>query len=170
MQNKSHCWLIWLLYFHVNTVSSFLVGLMTSKSSALNHKNKFLGRNPSTFTSLYEADTSSMENNTMQLTEGLTPEQNIAIFIVGLIPFLWATYEFWSRIAVGATFGTGNDAVIIRPMKTIGKDGDRFKSRGRQVLGNGALAVAYVLFAVAIGSVGIAMYSVFSSPLPNTHN
>lgn len=112
----------------------------------------------------------SIAENQMQDPVGLTPEQNIAVFVIGLIPFLWATYEFWSRIAVGSSFGTGKDAVIIRPSNTptiIGKDGDRLKSRGRRVLGDDALLVAYALFAVAIASVGIAIYSVTSSPLPS---
>lgn len=68
---------------------------------------------------------------------------------------------------MGASFGTGSDSIQIQKpsvMRTIGKDGDLNKSRGRQVLGDGALFVAYVLFAVAIGSVGIAVYSVVSSP------
>ena len=45
--------------------------------------------------------------------EQLSPEATIAVFIVGIIPFLWATYEFWRRIAVGASFGTGSDSVVI---------------------------------------------------------
>jgi hypothetical protein len=110
--------------------------------------------------------------NQIQDPIGLTPEQNVAIFIIGLIPFLWATYEFWSRIAVGSSFGTGKDAVIIRPSNsptTIGKDGDKLKSRGRRILGDDALIVAYALFAIAIASVGIAIYSVSSSPIPSIH-
>jgi len=97
--------------------------------------------------------------------EGLSPTANIIVFIIGLIPFIWATYEFWSRIAVGASFGTGADSIQIRPSgTTIGQDGDPLKSRGQQVLGDDALAVAYFLFAVAIASVSIAVYSVVSSP------
>lgn len=99
------------------------------------------------------------------LIEGLSPTANIIVFIIGLIPFIWATYEFWSRIAVGASFGTGADSIQIRPSgTTIGQDGDPLKSRGQQVLGDDALAVAYFLFAVAIASVSIAVYSVVSSP------
>ena len=61
----------------------------------------------------------------------------------------------------------GADSIQIRPStRTIGKDGEPLKSRGQQVLGDGALVVAYVLFAIAIGSVSIAIYSVISSPLP----
>jgi hypothetical protein len=105
-------------------------------------------------------------------TAGLSASTNTIVFIIGLIPFLWATYEFWSRIAVGASFGTGKDSIQIKPssegMKsftTIGKDGDLKASRGQQVLGDDALLVAYFLFAVAIGSVGIAVYSVITSPM-----
>lgn len=96
----------------------------------------------------------------------LSGTTNTIVFIIGIIPFLWATYEFWSRIAVGASFGTGKDSIQIRPSTTIGTDDDRRKSRGQQVLGDDALVVAYALFAVAIASVGIAVYSVISSPLP----
>eukprot|EP00557_Chaetoceros_sp_GSL56_P000681 CAMPEP_0176496594 /NCGR_PEP_ID=MMETSP0200_2-20121128/11275_1 /TAXON_ID=947934 /ORGANISM="Chaetoceros sp., Strain GSL56" /LENGTH=188 /DNA_ID=CAMNT_0017894553 /DNA_START=66 /DNA_END=629 /DNA_ORIENTATION=+ len=85
--------------------------------------------------------------------QGLSPTTNTLVFIIGIIPFLWATYEFWSRIAVGKSFGTGTDSIQIRPSpgsnlgRTIGKDGDPLKSRGQQVLGDDALLVAYVLFA-----------------------
>ena len=103
---------------------------------------------------------------------GLSASTNTIVFIIGLIPFLWATYEFWSRIAVGASFGTGSDSIQIRPqseemkqLTTIGIEGDLKKSRGQQVLGDDALIVAYILFAIAIGSVGIAVYSVVSSPM-----
>lgn len=97
---------------------------------------------------------------------GLSASTNTIIFVIGLIPFLWATYEFWSRIAVGASFGTGADSVQIRPSSPtiIGKDGDLKKSRGRRVLGDDALYVAYFLFAVAILTVGISVFSVITSP------
>eukprot|EP00554_Chaetoceros_debilis_P015782 CAMPEP_0194117972 /NCGR_PEP_ID=MMETSP0150-20130528/33605_1 /TAXON_ID=122233 /ORGANISM="Chaetoceros debilis, Strain MM31A-1" /LENGTH=151 /DNA_ID=CAMNT_0038809185 /DNA_START=116 /DNA_END=568 /DNA_ORIENTATION=+ len=68
----------------------------------------------------------------------LSGTTNTIVFIIGIIPFLWATYEFWSRIAVGASFGTGKDSIQIRPSTTIGTDEDRRKSRGQQVLGDDA--------------------------------
>ena len=55
----------------------------------------------------------------------LSNELNVAVFVVGLVPFLWATYEFWRRIAFGESFGTGSDSVV------IGKEGDKVNSRGR---------------------------------------
>jgi hypothetical protein len=62
-------------------------------------------------------------------------------------------------------FFLGADSIQIRPStRTIGADGDPLKSRGQQVLGDGALVVAYILFAIALGSVSIAIYSVVSSP------
>lgn len=91
--------------------------------------------------------------------EALSNETNIVVFIIGLIPFAWATIEFWRRIAVGASFGTGSDSVVI-----IGEDDNPTSSRGRQVLGKGALAVAYVLFGVAALSVGLAVFSVVTAP------
>mmetsp|Transcript_65544 Transcript_65544/g.77606 ORF Transcript_65544/g.77606 Transcript_65544/m.77606 type:complete len:203 (-) Transcript_65544:232-840(-) len=92
------------------------------------------------------------------VTTGNNPTTDTLVFIIGLIPFLWATVEFWRRIAVGASFGTGADSVVI-----IGEDDKPASSRGRRVLGKGALAVAYVLFGVAALSVGIAVFSVLTS-------
>ncbi len=103
--------------------------------------------------------------------EQLSTTTNILVFVIGIIPFLWATYEFWRRIAVGASFGTGSDSVIIPSpfaddddMIMIGEDNNPNSSRGRRTLDRGALTVAYVLFAVAAGSVAIAVASVVTSP------
>eukprot|EP00577_Skeletonema_sp_RCC1716_P022025 CAMPEP_0113424590 /NCGR_PEP_ID=MMETSP0013_2-20120614/29681_1 /TAXON_ID=2843 ORGANISM="Skeletonema costatum, Strain 1716" /NCGR_SAMPLE_ID=MMETSP0013_2 /ASSEMBLY_ACC=CAM_ASM_000158 /LENGTH=223 /DNA_ID=CAMNT_0000312623 /DNA_START=57 /DNA_END=725 /DNA_ORIENTATION=- /assembly_acc=CAM_ASM_000158 len=98
--------------------------------------------------------------------EQLSPTTTLIVFIIGIIPFIWATIEFWRRIAVGASFGTGSDSVVIPSpfddtgdddsgLITIGEDGNPTSSRGRQTLDRGALGVAYVLFAVAAFSVGI---------------
>lgn len=107
--------------------------------------------------------------------EPLSPTTNVIVFIIGIIPFIWATYEFWRRIAVGASFGTGKDSVIIpSPFSSdsngdggrimIGEDNNPNSSRGRQTLDRGALTVAYVLFAIAGGSIAIALASVVMSP------
>ena len=103
--------------------------------------------------------------------EQLSTTTNILVFIIGIIPFVWATYEFWRRIAVGASFGTGSDSVIIpSPFSNdddvvmIGEDNNPSSSRGRRTLDRGALTVAYVLFAVAAGSVALAVASVVMSP------
>jgi hypothetical protein len=107
--------------------------------------------------------------------EQLSPETTIIVFIIGIIPFIWATYEFWRRIAVGATFGTGKDSVVIpSPFDTddendlimIGEDNNPNSSRGRQTLDRGALTVAYILFAIAGGSIAIAVASVVMGPQP----
>ena len=103
------------------------------------------------------------------------PTTTIIIFIIGIIPFIWATFEFWRRIAVGASFGTTSDSVVIpspfdnddsdkNDMITIGEDGNPMSSRGRRTLDRGALSVAYVLFAIAAGSVGLAVASVVMGP------
>ncbi|KAL3806259.1 hypothetical protein ACHAXA_001082 [Cyclostephanos tholiformis] len=96
---------------------------------------------------------------------------NTFVFIIGIIPFVWATYEFWRRIAVGASFGTGSDSVIIpSPFANdddeimIGEDSNPTSSRGRRTLDKGALTVAYILFSVAAGSIAIAVASVVTSP------
>ena len=83
---------------------------------------------------------------------GVTP-QDTAVFAIGVIPFAWATWEFWRRIVGGESFGTGSDSVI------IGEDLNPESSRGRRVLGNDALAVAYVLFGVAGCSILLALVS-----------
>jgi hypothetical protein len=82
------------------------------------------------------------------------------VFLAGVFPFAWATVEFWRRIAFGEAFGTGSDQVI------IGMDDAPSDSRGRVVLGKGALYVAYILFAVSFGTIGIVFYSVISSGAP----
>ena len=84
--------------------------------------------------------------------------QDTGVFVIGCVPFVWATWEFWRRIAVGASFGTGKDAIVF----DTGDDADEDQVRrfgGRRVLGKGALAVAYVLFAAAGGSVLLAVYA-----------
>lgn len=93
-----------------------------------------------------------------QETGLLSNQAIIATFIIGLVPFAVATFEFWRRIAVGDSFGTGQDSVVI-----IGQDDAPLSSRGRRVLGKGALVTAYILFGVAAAVLGIVLYAVISS-------
>jgi hypothetical protein len=86
--------------------------------------------------------------------------KDVLVFIAGVIPFAWATVEFWRRIAVGEPFGTGKDSVY------IGKDNAPSESRGRQTLDQGAFTVAYILFGLAAGAIGLTLYSVISSGAP----
>ena len=88
--------------------------------------------------------------------------QDIAVFIIGVIPFIWATIEFFRRVSLGLPFGTGKDSVTI----FIGEDDNLASSRGKQVLGKGALVIAILLFGIALSSIGIAVYSVISSAPP----
>jgi len=83
---------------------------------------------------------------------------DVWVFIVGIIPFAWATVEFWRRIAVGEPFGTGKDSVY------IGKDNAPEESRGRRVLDRGAFLAAYLLFGIAAAAIGITLFSVVTSP------
>ena len=83
--------------------------------------------------------------------------QDFWIFLAGIFPFAWATVEFWSRIAVGKPFGTGKDSVY------IGKDNAPLESRGRRVLDQGAFTVAYILFGISAGVIGLTMFSVLTS-------
>jgi hypothetical protein len=94
---------------------------------------------------------------------GQSPTTTWIVFIVGVIPFAWATVEFWRRIAVGASFGTGSDSVVI----SIGENDNPESSRGKQVLGKGALVIAYILFTIAAGILALVLFSVLTSgPLP----
>jgi hypothetical protein len=90
-------------------------------------------------------------------TAGFLQNSDVWVFLAGVFPFAWATVEFWRRIAVGEPFGTGSNQVI------IGMDNSPADSRGRQVLGRGAIITAYILFAVAFGTLAIVLYSVISS-------
>lgn len=89
--------------------------------------------------------------STFMNTDGL-------VFLAGVFPFVWATVEFWRRIAFGKPFGTGSDSIVI-----IGKDKAPADSRGRRVLGQGALITAYALFGISAFVVVIALYSVLTS-------
>ncbi|GMH87849.1 hypothetical protein TrVE_jg6820 [Triparma verrucosa] len=96
---------------------------------------------------------------------GLSPPTIIALTVVCLVPFAWATYEFWTRIANGQQFGTGKDSI------TIGIPDDPKKSRGTRVLGQGALNTAYVLFAISGFVLAVSFYSALdltnTGPLPD---
>jgi hypothetical protein len=82
------------------------------------------------------------------------------VFLIGVFPFAWATVEFWRRIAFGEAFGTGSDQII------IGVDDSPVDSRGRRVLGKGALGIAYFLFAASFATLAVVLYSVISSTPP----
>ena len=140
-------------------------------STPCNHKNTEIMAVDPTISSLTNT-LLSLEETEMGTAkvEQLSPTTTLVVFIIGVIPFLWATVEFWRRIAFGESFGTGKDSVVIpRPddVITIGEDGNPESSRGRRTLDKGALTVAYVLFAVAAGSVGIAIASVVMGPRPD---
>lgn len=114
-----------------------------------------------------------LQNDTMQPVDQLSPTTTVVVFIIGIIPFIWATYEFWRRIAFGEPFGTGSDSVVIpsplngdnnKNLISIGEDGNPASSRGRRTLDKGALLVAYVLFGVAASVVAIAVASVVMEP------
>ena len=76
---------------------------------------------------------------------GITPEDTL-VFALGCAPFLWATVEFWRRIAVGDPFGTGRDSVVIND-----SSGNR-PVPVRRVLGKDAIIAARILFTLAAAS------------------
>ena len=90
---------------------------------------------------------------------GVTP-LDTGVFVIGCIPFVWATWEFWRRIAVGASFGTGSDSIVIDPSLVDDADDDQVRRfGGRRVLGADAIWAARALMTVAAGSVALALYS-----------
>ena len=92
----------------------------------------------------------------------LFSNNDFKIFLAGIFPFMWATIEFWRRIMFGESFGTGTDSIVI-----IGSNDSPQDSRGSRVLGKGALTVAYTIFVVAFGTLGVVGYSVLSSTPPS---
>jgi len=111
---------------------------------------------------------------------------NTAVFIASTIPFLYATWEFWRRIAFGQQFGTGDDPVVfpkpgeekqplvvkestIQKPRAIGKEGkltigmDADTNRGRRVLGQDALIFAYFLMFAAGGTALLSLVAVVPS-------
>jgi len=102
-----------------------------------------------------DASTSNDGNSTM-----LSNQTAITVFVIGLVPWTVATFEFWRRIAVGESFGTTSDAVVF----SIGEDDNPASSRGRQVLGKGALVTAYCIFTVVAVVLGLVVYSVLTTP------
>jgi hypothetical protein len=111
-------------------------------------------------------ETSLSQVSMMDTTSvGSSHTSDVAVFIIGVIPFLWATVEFWRRIALQLPFGTGSDSAVF----SIGEDNNPSSSRGRRILGKGALTVAYILFGMATLVVGISLSSILlssSSQLP----
>ena len=59
---------------------------------------------------LSEATTAATANDAVD--RGLDATTTVLVFAAGLLPFGIATFEFWRRIAVGASFGTGSDSVV----------------------------------------------------------
>ena len=92
----------------------------------------------------------------------LLNNNDFKIFLAGIFPFMWATIEFWRRIMFGESFGTGTDSIVI-----IGSNDSPQDSRGSRILGKGALTVAYTIFVVAFGTLGVVGYSVLSSTPPS---
>ena len=79
---------------------------------------------------------------------------DIGVFAIGLAPFLVAAFEFWRRIAFKESFGTRDPVVIDADADQLRRFG------GRRVLGNDALVAAYVLMAIAGGSVLLSLAAV----------
>ena len=60
---------------------------------------------------------------------GITTQDSV-VFVIGVIPFVWATYEFWRRIAVGEPFGTTKDGSVV-----IAPEPDKVTGQPRRLLG-----------------------------------
>lgn len=83
---------------------------------------------------------------------GITPEDSV-IFVIGCVPFVWAGIEFWRRIAVGESFGTGRDSVVINDTS-----GNRPRPLQR-VLGQDAIIAARILFGLAFASGALVLFA-----------
>ena len=107
----------------------------------------------------------------------IDPTTTVVAFIVGIIPFIWATWRF-GHVLLGASFGTGSDSVVIlAPFEENGDDlntsceADPLSSRARRSFDRGALTVANILFAVVGGLVAIAIANVLmGSQAPPQNN
>ena len=99
-----------------------------------------------------EAISSAGETVTTFEPRGITPEDTV-IFLLGCVPFVWAGIEFWRRIAVGESFGTGRDSVVI-----LDSSGNRPKPLKR-VLGDDAIIAARILFGLAFASAALVLYA-----------
>lgn len=137
-------------------IPSDLDGCTTTTTTAIHTLSSFW---------ISQENTDSAQSATANFNDTglLSNKAIIATFVVGVIPFAVATVEFWRRIAVGDSFGTGSDSVVI-----IGQDEAPLSSRGRRVLGKGALVTAYILFAAAAGVLGIVLYAVLTSGDPDS--
>lgn len=78
-------------------------------------------------------------------------KQDLAVFVAGVIPFIWATGEFWRRVLKGEVFGTGKDSVRFE------MEGVEDTGAGGRKLTSTALNAAYLLFIIAGGSLGLAL-------------
>jgi hypothetical protein len=97
----------------------------------------------------------------------LSKEAAVIVFVIGIVPFIIATYEFWRRIAISAPFGTGTDSVTFpNNSVVIGEDDAPASSRGKQLLGQDSLITAYIIFATVAVVLGIVLYAVVTSPPP----
>ncbi|CAB9496590.1 expressed unknown protein [Seminavis robusta] len=165
------CWIIGVVLIATTTVVD-VQGFQTNRiqvgspkmlrpSTLHQRHSQLLTKSSSTSTQLGMQDMSWL-----LLSDASTPPQLITannnadvwVFVAGVIPFAWATIEFWRRIAVGESFGTGSDSVTI-----IGQDNNPESSRGRRVLGKDALIVAYILFGIVAGVLGLVLYTVLST-------
>lgn len=149
------------LIMHVSTAFVVNQPIQNMPTSPLSIQQRDLFRTKSTRTSQVVSlipDTAPFVLAVEQSSSLSLDNQNVWIFIAGLIPFGWAAVEFWRRIAVGQPFGTGTDSVY------IGRDNAPSESRGRRVLDRGAFLVAYVLFGVAAAAICMTLFSVVTSP------
>mmetsp|Transcript_15686 Transcript_15686/g.16961 ORF Transcript_15686/g.16961 Transcript_15686/m.16961 type:complete len:206 (-) Transcript_15686:189-806(-) len=157
----------------VSTTTTTTTNLPLKMANKKNHAPLFFlsstSRKTSTMISTLTSSSSSSSSSSLALNLMTLLEEdnnvNSIIFFLGLVPFAWATVEFWRRISVGESFGSGTDSIIIST--TIGVDGSPTDSRGQRVLGKGALLTAYTIFIIAFATLGIVGYSILSSPPPS---
>ena len=151
------------LFIMDQTAIAFVVSPLKTHTKRLNPSSTKVSLIlPSETSNDFLTTTSSVSSFQILLSDTTTSSwlanTDVWVFIAGIIPFAWATVQFWTRIATGQPFGTGEDFIY------IGKDNVPEESRGQRTLDRGAFLVAYVLFGIAAAAIGITLYSVITSP------
>jgi len=156
-----------IVAFTTTTTTNLPLKMANKKNHAPLFFLSSTSRKTSTMISTLTSSSSSSSSLALNLMTLLEEDNNVnsIIFFLGLVPFAWATVEFWRRISVGESFGSGTDSIIIST--TIGVDDSPTDSRGQRVLGKGALLTAYTIFIIAFATLGIVGYSILSSPPPS---
>mmetsp|Transcript_14400 Transcript_14400/g.38559 ORF Transcript_14400/g.38559 Transcript_14400/m.38559 type:complete len:211 (+) Transcript_14400:103-735(+) len=106
--------------------------------------------------------------------------QDTLVFVVGSVPFVIATWQFWTRIAKGQRFGTGKDSVVFdtgrKPREdstsalgtndgsSAGAEKPAKRATAQRTLSPAALKIAYALTAAMLFSYALVALEIVSLP------